>query len=244
MKFFGNILIKLSHELTSELLGRKILKKFVPWVLLVIISISVSVNVYLGFAYIQLQNDSDDLINDLFLERSELMNERDDLKSEIETLVIERDDAEAEVESFIGLNRGLIDENYNLMGERDDLKNEIYILTIERDNARAAETNLLTELDLLKMPNIITINLEASDHRNPTLVHQFQFSCDLINVGGSNARNVKIDVEAHDALGVLVINTTAFEVFSMDPGSHVYAWVNINYEGQPLSDWNITTVWD
>jgi len=45
-------------------------------------------------------------------------------------------------------------------------------------------------------------------------------------------------------LCVLVINTTAFEVFSMDPRSHVYVWVNVNYEGQPLSEWLINTVWD
>lgn len=207
--------------------------KKVTGILLVIISASVLVNVYLGLKYVQLQNNS-----------NALFNERDELKSEIETLVVERDNAKAEVESFIGLNNALIDNNYELMIERDDLKNEVSFLTIERDEARATGTNLSAEIDSLKEPNVITLNLSPNDYRTSNSVHQLQFGCDLINVGGGIAQNVRINVEAHDSLGALVINTTAFQLFSMNPGSYTHVWVPINYEGQPLSNWSITTVWD
>ena len=218
------------------------------------------VNVYLVTINVQVQNQKNALIFEkdslsielasligerdaLASEKDALIVERDSLKNEVETLIIERDVARAEVESYIGLNRALIDDNNAMTVERNDLKAEINNLIGERDDARATVSSLLAELNVLREPNVKTIGLEAWEDRTFT-PDRLHIRCLLINVGGSPATNVKLEVVAYDAIGALVINATAHEEIGLFPGTHLNVDTYVNYEGQPLSGWKITTVWD
>ncbi|MCW4016790.1 MAG: hypothetical protein NWF06_10505 [Candidatus Bathyarchaeota archaeon] len=243
------------------------MNKKMLWILVAVVAVSVVTNVFLVIAYFQAQNKFDDLstvYDEVVVERnsldaqvdalviendvldsevSGLTAERDALKSEVDSVVAERDSAKAEAEEYFGINSILIADNNALESERDALKAEVAALIIERDEALAEVAKMAPEYESLKEPNIVTINLQSSDERayNPD---RLEISGYLVNVGGSPAYNVKVQVEAYDSLDNLVINTTAYEMNWLHPAGHNYINTYVSYEGQPLADWTITVVWD
>lgn len=243
------------------------LNKKVLWVLVAVMAVSVVVNVFLVVTNFQAQNQFTDLNSTyeaLVIERDALnreiaglvyekdalnldlasvTTERDSLKSEVALLVTERDQARADVETCSGVNNITIAENEALKYERDSLKAEIGALIIERDEAVAEVSNLLSELNSLREPNIKTIDMQSYDARQYTPDRLFVSGL-LVNVGGGCAYNLTLKVVAYDVLGTLVINTTAYETYWLNPASYLHVDTYVNYEGQPLSEWTITAVWD
>jgi hypothetical protein len=121
-------------------------------------------------------------------------------------------------------------------------ENEINDLTIQIINQQATITSLQNEINTLKAPKLIKVNLRADDNRpwlQTPYLHVYGYVC---NVGTFTAYSSKIHVVAYQSGGVVAIDTY-ITLGTIYGESWTSVDSNIYYSGSELVSWTLTLEW-
>ncbi|MEM2915070.1 MAG: hypothetical protein QXH91_06710 [Candidatus Bathyarchaeia archaeon] len=163
--------------------------------------------------------------------------------SEIQTLTNQKN----QLETWLDGNKTLLQQQIQqletwLNDNRTYYENEINSLTIQIINQQATITNLQNQIDALKAPKLIKVNLRADDNRpwlGTPYLHVYGYIC---NVGTNTAYSSKIHVVAYQSGGVVAIDTY-ITLGTIYGESWTSVDSNIYYSGSELVSWTLTLEW-
>jgi hypothetical protein len=142
-------------------------------------------------------------------------------------------------------------------GDKDaqiaDLQNQIELLNgtvaqkdAEIDSLQNQTATLESQVNDLKAPKLIPVNLRADDTRYAQSAFVEVYGS-VANVGTNVANNAKIHVVLYHVVlyitGEIVAKDTYIELGSISGESSVNLDTNINYEGTPITNKTITLEW-
>jgi TolA-binding protein len=127
----------------------------------------------------------------------------------------------------------------------NSLNSRMISLQAEYDSYVADHHHTDQEFDSITAPNLIAVDLKASDLGaglpwiGTPVLHVYGYVC---NVGAYAAYNSKIHVVAHQSGGVEAINTY-IALGTLYGQSWTTVDSSFTYSGEPLLDWTITPQW-
>jgi hypothetical protein len=165
------------------------------------------------------------------------------LNSQIQTLTTQKN----QLQTWLDGNKTQLQQQIEqlqtwLADNKTYYENEINDLTIQIINQQATITSLQNEINTLKAPKLIKVNLRADDNRpwlQTPYLHVYGYVC---NVGTFTAYSSKIHVVAYQSGGVVAIDTY-ITLGTIYGESWTSVDSNIYYSGSELVSWTLTLEW-
>jgi TolA-binding protein len=163
--------------------------------------------------------------------------------SQIQTLTNQKN----QLQTWLDGNRTQLQNQINQLQKwlNDNItyyKNEIDNLYIQIINQQDTITNLQNQINSLKAPKLIMVDLKSEDNRpwlGTPYLHVYGYIC---NVGTNTAYNSKIHVVAYQSGGVVAIDTY-ITLGTIYGESWKSVDSNIYYSGSELVAWHLTLEW-
>ena len=153
----------------------------------------------------------------------------------------------SQLQAWLDGNKTVLQEQINQLQKwlSDNItyyKSEINSLYIQILNLRETIANLQNQINSLKAPKLITVDLKANDNRpwlGTPYLYVYGYVC---NVGRYPAHNSRIHVVAYQSGGVIAIDTY-INLGTIDGESWKSVDARVYYSGSALVSWTLTLEW-
>ena len=101
--------------------------------------------------------------------------------------------------------------------------------------------NLQNQINTLKAPNLIKINLEETDNRPWLQTPYLRVRCVVVNLGNNTAYNCKLHVILYQ--GSVIAKDTYIILGSIDGKNWITGTYDVQYSGSALTRWSVMPEW-